>query len=175
MKEIWKDIPEYNGAYQASNLGNIRSTDRFVKCKHGDAFRRGKVLKPAIMRGGYLGVNFSVKSVTRSHHVHFLVAWAFIGERKKGFVINHKDGDRFNNSVKNLEYVTARENVTHSNIKTRKNMTCAFLNKKTNKWFCRFHFDGKLINLGTYNTAKEANAAYLSFLKLNNVVNKYAI
>jgi hypothetical protein len=117
VNEIWKDIPDYEGYYQVSNLGRVRSCDRVVsgsrKGTPCDVKRKGRTLKPNFKRG-YLGVSLFSDGCAKTYTVHRLVAQAFIGDRPLGFVINHKDGDRQNNAADNLEYCTQQENVAHA-------------------------------------------------------------
>lgn len=112
MKEVWIDIPEYEGAYQASSLGNIRSLDRTIKVqrenfKPYNIKRKGQLLKPTINRDGYEKVNLKGKSI----EVHILVARSFIGERPDNQDTRHLDGDSLNNRVDNLAYGTRKQNV----------------------------------------------------------------
>lgn len=106
MKEVWRDIPNYEDMYQVSNLGDIRSLDRWV----GNRFFKGRVLVGRVAKNGYkyVGLNKDRKAKTVKNHV--MTARMFIGERPKGLVINHKDENKLNNSVENLEYITVLEN-----------------------------------------------------------------
>lgn len=99
--EIWKDVPTYEGIYQASSFGRIRSL---------------RVMKPSISKGtGYLAVGLSNgKGKAKTRHVHALVALAFLGPRPEGKQVNHIDEDKTNARPENLEYKTPRENVLHS-------------------------------------------------------------
>lgn len=107
MKEIWKDIPNYEGLYQASNLGNIKRT-----YKNG----KQKILKPVKDAKGYLRVNLSKNNAIKNVQIHRLIAKTFIGE--SNLTVNHKDKDRKNNKIGNLEYMTLLENIQYSNCKT---------------------------------------------------------
>lgn len=114
VDEIWKDIPDYEGYYQVSNLGRVRSVDRRVSHpRSGFITLKGCILKPAISRL-YYGVNLSVNSVTRSVPVHTLVARAFLGANPDRLTINHIDGNKLNNRADNLEYCTHLQNVAHA-------------------------------------------------------------
>ena len=101
MKEIWKDIPRYEGLYQASNLGRIRS------------LRRKIMLKYSINRGGYPMVTFSYKNKRKTFTVHRLVAIVFLGNSKLP-TINHKNGIKTDNRVKNLEFSSLSDNIKHA-------------------------------------------------------------
>lgn len=108
--EIWKDIKGYEGLYQASNLGNIRSL-RFI---NGTTNReRIKVLKPQI-RNNYYIVNLVNNGIRKTHSVHRLVAQTFLNKPEDKEVVNHKDYNTFNNKVDNLEWCTQKQNINHS-------------------------------------------------------------
>lgn len=109
--EQWKDIPGYEGRYQVSDFGQVRSVDRRVRLvAHGvetTRLARGRILKPGPSASGHLSVVLG-KGNTRS--VHSLVALAFIGPRPVGADVAHRDGDPTNNAVGNLRYATRSEN-----------------------------------------------------------------
>lgn len=113
--EIWKAIPGYEGYYEASNLGRIRSIERVVPHgRHGTCKQKSKVLKPAFDDHKYLRVALSMGDAFRTYTVHRLVALTFLGPRPEGNQINHKSGIKTDNSVENLEYCTHSENCLHS-------------------------------------------------------------
>lgn len=105
--EHWKPVPveRYEARYEISDLGRVRS------------FVGNRILSPGRQSRGYLTVNLydgSRPKAPRSYCVHYLVAAAFIGPKPDGKQINHRDGDKTNNDVRNLEYVTGAENVRHA-------------------------------------------------------------
>lgn len=115
FNEEWRDIDGFTD-YQASSFGNIRSKDREVSQKgHVGSYTRkmkGKVIKPSILNSGYAVVWIRVNGKTKAVTVHRLVAKAFLGE---SFLdVNHKDGNRLNNRIENLEYMTRSKNIEHS-------------------------------------------------------------
>lgn len=115
--EEWRDIPGYEGIYEVSNLGNVRSLDRFVKSKHEGfyAFINGKQLTPIKNRAGYLRINLCNEYGRKAKFVHQLVAIAFIKNPNNLKQINHKDENPLNNRVENLEWCTAKYNSNYGN------------------------------------------------------------
>ncbi|MBN8825087.1 MULTISPECIES: NUMOD4 domain-containing protein [unclassified Spirosoma] len=113
--EVWKDVPGYEGFYQASNFGRVRSIDRLVPCK-GGAFniRKGKILKEGKHKKGYLLVILAKNGLCVTYSVHSIIALAFIGPRPLKYDINHINGLKTDNRCTNLEYVTAKENQLHA-------------------------------------------------------------
>lgn len=110
--EEWRDIPEFEGLYQVSSEGNVRSLSHLSS----NAKRyKGRMLKSAT--GGkqpYAGVRLSNGAIKKHRTVHTLVAEAFLGPRPDGMVINHIDGNKRNNRASNLEYCTFQDNVRHA-------------------------------------------------------------
>lgn len=106
MQEIWKDIPGYEGLYQASNLGRIRSL-------HFRGGKNQKILTPYNVLG-YLRIRIFKDKKQKSIGVHRLIALTFILNPENKPEVNHIDGNKTNNIVENLEWVTASENVTHA-------------------------------------------------------------
>lgn len=117
MEEIWKDIEGYEGQYQVSNLGRVRSLDRCVPFGINSSRIRkisGKILELQPHNKGYLTANLSRHSIITSYLVHRLVAEAFILNTDGKEMVNHKDGNKKNNSVTNLEWATRQENEDHA-------------------------------------------------------------
>ena len=115
--EEWRAIPGYEGLYEVSDRGRVRSLDRMRPFRGGWRPVRGRVLSPWMSR--YWNVRLSREGVVTAHSVHSLVAAAFIGPRPDGMHVCHNDGDRNNNSVGNLRYDTPSANsldvVKHGN------------------------------------------------------------
>ena len=122
-EEIWKDIKGYEGLYQVSNLGRVRSLDRLVKYtkQYKDKqvetthMFKGRILGGGI-KDGYRGVILTVDGVNKDYMVHRLVAQAFVynDDPEHKIQVDHKDNDRSNNTAANLKWVTPRENQLHS-------------------------------------------------------------
>ena len=110
MQEIYKDIKGYEGQYQISNLGNVRRLEHRVKVGKYTRLLRPMQMKTVKNKGGYLHIVLHGETKL----VHRLVAETFLYKDVDGMVVNHKDYDRSNNSVDNLEWVTVRENLSHS-------------------------------------------------------------
>jgi len=114
--EKWADIPGYEGYYQASSLGLIRSLPRTIpRPTHplGDLILKGRILRPGVNKRGYHQVALCRNKRQRSIFVHKLVALAFYGE-SEGCEVNHIDGNKNNNALENLEYVSHKANMVHA-------------------------------------------------------------
>jgi hypothetical protein len=103
--EVWKDIPELNGKYQCSNYGRIRRINKDHRCN------KYKYLNLQCTKDGYYSVN---PTLAYRKRVHRIVAELFIENKENKKYINHKDLDKKNNHVNNLEWVTPSENSQHA-------------------------------------------------------------
>lgn len=114
MEEIWKDINGYENEYQISNLGNVRSLDKKVNCGYNSfAIKNGKVLK-LHQSLKYKYIMLSSNNKQKMYRVHILVAKAFIPNPQNKTQVNHKNGNKLDNRVENLEWVTPKENLIHA-------------------------------------------------------------
>ena len=103
--EIWKPVIGFEGSYEVSQLGNVRSIDRKRTYKDGRvACFKGKALKPVLNGDGYLQVQLNMAQKTKTMRVHRMVAEAFIPNDGNLPEVNHKDENKLNNSVRNLEW-----------------------------------------------------------------------
>ena len=124
MKEIWKNVEGYEGFYQVSNLGRIRSLDRYVNGNHITCdfqFVKGKMLKLKNNRSGYPTVMLRKNGTFKTVLVHRLVAKAFIPNPNNLPYINHKDENPTNSTVTNLEWCTPTYNLKYSDVFERIN------------------------------------------------------
>lgn len=109
--EIWKDVKGFEGLYQVSNLGRVKSYDFY---RNGNKLYKGKILKGHINNVGYLCFDLYKDKKRKNLKCHRLVAENFIECEDKELWINHKDGNKLNNHFSNLEWVTPKENSIHA-------------------------------------------------------------
>ena len=116
MEEIWKDIEGYEGMYQVSNYGRVKGQERWTHFKNGKKprFEPERILKFAKHHKGYVKAQLRKEDKLKAFFVHRLVAQAFIPNPEGKPQVNHKDGDKLNNTVSNLEWTTQSENLKHS-------------------------------------------------------------
>ena len=155
QNEIWKDIPEYEKLYQASNLGNIKSLISNIILKpNNDGYNRLYV------------VLYKNKSKS-SKKVHQLVAMAFLNHKPCGFnlVVDHIDNYPFNNKVENLQLISLRENSS----KDKKGYSSKYVgvtwHKRDEKWTSSILIDGKRKYLGYFDKEIDAHNAYKNQLE----------
>lgn len=115
-KEIWKDINGYEGYYQVSNLGRIRSLSRKVYDRKGKFNRtmNGRIINTFKTKEGYHRVQLCKNGKNEKYLVHRLVAQAFVNNHDGKSEINHKNANKDDNKSSNLEWVTRKENIDHS-------------------------------------------------------------
>jgi hypothetical protein len=112
--EIWKDIPGYKGAYQASSFGNIKSLSRITYCANRELPIKERILRPYKMKSGYLAISLRSCLKTRTFLIHRLIAITFIPNPENKPEVNHKNGVKSDNRVIELEWVTPKENGQHA-------------------------------------------------------------
>lgn len=106
MKEIWKDVPNYEGLYQVSNLGRVKSN-------HNTRYHKPKILTN-IPRNGYVSVILCKNKSQKNVFVHRLVAECFVPNPENKPCVNHIDGNKSNPCASNLEWCTQKENISHA-------------------------------------------------------------
>lgn len=115
--EIWKDIKGFEGYYQVSDNGNVRSVTRH----DGVHERIGQLIKPVLKYNGYLQVGLTKHSKRKHISIHRLVAINFIDNPENKPQVNHIDCNKQNNNINNLEWVTSKENLYHAKINGLRN------------------------------------------------------
>lgn len=168
--EEWRDIPNYEGYYQASDLGRVRSLDRWVTFSNGSKrFYKGRVIKGSINRSyrqTTLGKHGSCKTLTFAQ----LVALTFLGHNPKAsmLVVDHIDGDKLNDKADNLRLVTSRDNISTSFRSDRASLTSMYVgvywHKGRRKWQAQIKHNGCQVYLGGFKSEKTASRAYQSAL-----------
>lgn len=114
MQEIWKDIEGYEGFYKVSNFGNVMSCERYARtCGNGRRLIPRRILKPFKCVGGYDEVNLCKCGNYKTVMVHRLVAKAFLPNDENLPEVNHKDENKDNNHVDNLEWCTSKYNANY--------------------------------------------------------------
>lgn len=108
LKEIWKPVVEYENWYSVSNLGRIKRE------RKSSGTHKGLVLKPYLDKHGYLYVMLSRFGIKKRRKIHKLVTESFMGKCPENLQVNHKDCNKVNNNINNLEYITGKENLIHA-------------------------------------------------------------
>ena len=141
MEEIWKDIEGYEGLYQISTMGRIKSIDRYVPRKNGKLQHvYGRIMIPFDNGRGYKQVYLCKNGKTKVHYVHRLVALHFIENPNNFLEINHKDEDKANNCADNLEWCTHKYNQNYGS----KNIRAAIKNSKK---VYQYDMEGNLLEI----------------------------
>lgn len=114
-KEIWKSVPGYEGYYEASTLGNVRTVTRESHNSVGTFIRKSVILKPSMQNNGYYRVMLTKDKKHKYMLVHRIIALTFIDNPLNKPIVNHKDENKHNNCVDNLEWFTTKENNNYNN------------------------------------------------------------
>jgi hypothetical protein len=172
MDEIWKDIPEYHGLYQVSDLGNIKSLDRIVIASSGvSRHYKSKKIKPYCNNNGYLQLALSKRNIITTKNIHKLVAIVFLNHIPCGFnkVVNHINHNKLDNRAVNLEVISHRKNTSQDHIKSTSKYVGVHWSKQKRRWKSRIYLNGKEISLGMHKDEISAHNAY------QNELNKHKI
>lgn len=158
IDEEWRDVVGYEGYYQISNTGRVRSVDRIETTKRGwTRLRKGSIRKPRINIMGYLNVALSKENIKKNCLLHRIIAQAFIPNPENKPQIDHINTIRNDNRIENLRWVTPRENARNPITKTRyrnpnlgKRLSDSCLAKKIDQ------YDLNMKYITTFGSAKEA-------------------
>lgn len=155
QEEIWKDIPNYEGLYQVSNLGRVKSLK----------FNKEKLLKLYKDNYGYLRVNLSKNGKQKLLKVHQLVSVVFLKHKPNGYsvVVDHIDNNPLNNNVNNLQLVSHRKNLSKDK-KGSSKYTGVRYHKQNKKWVSSIYVKGKHKHLGSFTNELDAAKAYNKYL-----------
>lgn len=176
-KEIWKDIKGWEGYYQVSSKGRIKSLARLVYRSsdiHGIP-QPERILKLHLQNSGYLFICLQKDGYKKWYTIHRLVAIHFIPNPDNKPQVNHIKSVKTDNNVENLEWVNNRENSTHHALKNRSSRYVGVRLTKEKSWRATIKIKGKAIALGCYKTEEEAGIAYQKALVKYNQTNSYAV
>lgn len=163
--ENWKAVKGYETLYEVSDLGGIKS------------LTYNKIMKPILKKWGYLNISLYKNKESRTFRVHRLILITFVENVNNYPVVNHINGNKSDNRVCNLEWVTESENNTHRYIGKQKSSkyTGVQWHKATNKWLAKYKLNQKATHLGVFENEYDAHMAYVNAIKANNITNKYCI
>ena len=111
--EEWKDIPDYEGYYQISNLGRVKSLEKTLVIRERKCVYKALIKKNGVSKRGYWEVSFCKNGKGIRKKIHRLLSICFINNPRNHPQVNHIDGNRLNNKISNLEWVNNRENSCH--------------------------------------------------------------
>ena len=115
LTEEWKDIYGFEGCYQISNTGKVRSLDREVRNGYGTRIAKGRELTPYLNKStGYMCIDIQTHGKRIKYAIHRLVAYHFVEGVEDDLEVNHKDCNKLNNCPANLEWVTRSQNTQHA-------------------------------------------------------------
>jgi hypothetical protein len=177
--EIWKDIKGFEGFYQISNFGRVKSCERYLTQPNGgQRLIKNKIMRSSLSRLGYLDIILSLPKKKYYFTIHRLVATHFIDNQNTKLVVNHINSVRIDNNINNLEWITTMENNCHRQFKNqnrKSNYIGVSLDKrnKKKKWRSQIYSNNKVIYLGCFKTELEAYQARCDYEKTNNIENKY--
>ncbi len=160
--EVFKDIPGYEGLYQVSNLGNVKSLSREMYNGKVNFTSKEKILKSNIGKRGYKCLNLVKNGKLKNITIHKLVAMAFLAHNPDGFkiVVDHINNDKLDNRVENLQLISNRENCSKDSRSIYSKYVGVTFHKKRNKWMAQIRVNSKSVYLGYFDTELEAHEAY---------------
>jgi hypothetical protein len=164
--EIWKDVKGYEGIYEVSSLGRVKSLKRIVIGKYRVYNIEEKILKYS-SSAGYLQVPLCKNNIEKTRLVHQLVAEAFLNHTSDGYkmVVDHINNIKKDNRVENLQVITQRQNITRKKgTYTSKYIGVCYV-KKSKKWRANICFNGKQLYLGEFKCELKAAEVYQRELK----------
>lgn len=174
--EHWKDINGFEGLYAISSLGRVKALRKTIYYDDGRVQTyKEYILKNSLMKIGYVSITLTKNKIAKSMYLHRLLADAFIDNPLGLSQVNHKDGNRSNNALSNLEYTSNRENTSHGYLRSFNKLPIGVQKTKYNRFKSVVWHNGVPKYLGTFDTPGEAHAEYKNFLENNGLKNKYAL
>ena len=168
LNEIWKDIPEYEGLYQVSSYGRIKSLDRIIVNNGNLGMNKISRLKSKVLSkrisNGYNLVSLCKDGKMKQFKASRLVYATFVGDILDDMVIDHINNISSDDRLENLQMISNRLNVSKDR-KPKSKMTGSYKSSRTNKWFAQIVVNKKTIYIGQYDTEVEAHEAYINKLK----------
>lgn len=170
-KEIWKDIPNYEGYYQVSNLGRVKSIPRKIRNNDGFFISKERILRQNSRDGKYLNLMLYKSNVYKTFRVHTLVAMAFLGydnSKERKLVIDHIDNNGKNNHVSNLQITTQRINTAKDKNKKTSKFT-GVTKTPQGTWRAFFDTKKKTVHLGVFSNENDAHQQYLKAVRYEHL------
>ena len=168
-KEVFKDVPGYEGMYQVSNLGNVKSLSREMYNGFSYFTSKEKILKNGKDAHDYFNVNLYKNGKAKMFKIHQLVVMAFLGHKPDGtnkIVVDHINNIRSDNRLENLQLITNRENTSKDKIgKGSSKYTGVLFNKNNKKWKSDITINNVKFFIGYFKDEIDAHNAYQKALK----------
>lgn len=166
--EVWRDIPGWQGMYAASSEGRIKTLSRVKTGRAKSSYvTKERIRRQSVNRFGYKTIILIDGKRRKSYKVHQLVAMAFLNHLPCGHkkVVDHIDGNKLNNTLRNLQVISNRENC----IKDKKQGSSKYVgvcwDRENHKWIAQIHYNGKTKKIGRFRYEQVAAKAYQSELK----------
>lgn len=170
QQEIWKDVKDFEGYYQISNLGRVKSLKRIVPRsdnKIRTIFER--ILANSFDKDGYARVCLSKNGKLKHFRINILVGLAFLGipDFENGYIFDHKNNIKTDNRVFNLQIISTRENTSKDKFRlhTSSKYVGVSLEKSSKKWVANIRINGKATKIGRFANEYDAHLAYQNKLK----------
>lgn len=174
-KEEWRDVPAYEGYYQVSSAGRLRSLDRMVVYSNGrEQFYKGRIIVVKAGGNGYRRTTLHMCGKKKTVNIAPLVAITFLGHKPRGndIVVDHINGVKSDDRLENLRIVTSRSNTTTCFRADKGSLTSRFSgvywHKRDLAWVSSITYEGTQVYLGYFNSETEASKAYDKALFLIN-------